>query len=127
MANEKGTTVYELQRKFQSVFGFTLPLFHGRGLLNCEFYTLLVFGDCRKCTIKDNLGLMPYRRRIVAVSKYSYRDAVAASTNVYLVGRPIHVEKCEKPSIEEVKRVQETYITELMRWVLITYEGQPIR
>lgn len=36
MANDKGTTVYALQKKFQSVFGFTLPLFHGRGLLNCE-------------------------------------------------------------------------------------------
>lgn len=36
MPNEKGTTVYVLQKKFQSMFGFTLPLFHGRGLLNCE-------------------------------------------------------------------------------------------
>jgi hypothetical protein len=36
MPNEKGTTVFILQKKFQSVFGFTLPLFHGRGLLNCE-------------------------------------------------------------------------------------------
>jgi len=80
MANEKGTTIYALQRKFQSIFGFTLPLFHGRGLLNY------------------NLGLMPYRRQIVAV-----------------IGRPIHVEKCEKPSIEEIKRVQENYIEELMR------------
>ncbi|KAK7038711.1 diacylglycerol O-acyltransferase 1 [Paramarasmius palmivorus] len=37
MPNEKGTTVYALQKKFQSVFGFTLPLFHGRGLLNCTY------------------------------------------------------------------------------------------
>ncbi|KAM6497352.1 DAGAT domain containing protein [Amanita muscaria] len=80
MANEKGTTVYALQRKFQAIFGFTLPLFHGRGLLNY------------------NLGLMPYRRRIIAV-----------------IGKPIRVEKCEKPSIEEIKRVQEKYIAELMR------------
>ncbi|KAG2141965.1 diacylglycerol acyltransferase-domain-containing protein, partial [Suillus clintonianus] len=36
MPNEKGTTIYALQKKFQSMFGFTLPLFHGRGLLNCE-------------------------------------------------------------------------------------------
>ena len=35
MPNEKGTTIYKLQKKFQSVFGFTLPFFHGRGLLNC--------------------------------------------------------------------------------------------
>lgn len=41
MPNEKGTTVYALQRKFQSLFGFTLPLFHGRGLLNCALCGLL--------------------------------------------------------------------------------------
>lgn len=52
MPNEKGTSVYTLQKKFQNMFGFTLPLFHGRGLLNY------------------NLGLLPYRRRIVAVSEY---------------------------------------------------------
>lgn len=39
MPNEKGTTIYVLQKKFQSMFGFTLPLFHGRGMLNCEFQT----------------------------------------------------------------------------------------
>ena len=40
MPNEKGTSVYTLQKKFQNVFGFTLPLFHGRGLLNCTCMTL---------------------------------------------------------------------------------------
>ncbi|KAG7094327.1 hypothetical protein E1B28_007926 [Marasmius oreades] len=49
MHNEKGTTVYAIQKKFQAVFGWTLPLFHGRGLLNY------------------NLGLLPYRRQIVVV------------------------------------------------------------
>ncbi|KAH9167488.1 DAGAT-domain-containing protein [Lactarius sanguifluus] len=34
MPNEKGTTLYKIQKKFQNVFGFTLPLFHGRGILN---------------------------------------------------------------------------------------------
>ncbi|KAG1863551.1 diacylglycerol acyltransferase-domain-containing protein [Suillus subalutaceus] len=80
MPNEKGTTIYALQKKFQNMFGFTLPLFHGRGLLNY------------------NLGLMPYRRRIVSV-----------------IGRPIHVQRCEKPSLEEVERVQRMYIEELTR------------
>ncbi|KZT00590.1 DAGAT-domain-containing protein [Laetiporus sulphureus 93-53] len=79
MPNEKGTTVYALQKKFQNVFGFTLPLFHGRGLLNY------------------NLGLMPYRRRIVVV-----------------IGNPVHVEKCEKPTLEEITHVQGLYIEELM-------------
>ncbi|KAH9479273.1 Diacylglycerol O-acyltransferase 2B [Psilocybe cubensis] len=80
MPNEKGTTVYALQRKFQSMFGFTLPLFHGRGLLNY------------------NLGLMPYRRQIVAV-----------------IGKPIRIQQCDKPSQEEIVRVQEKYIEELLR------------
>jgi len=80
MPNEKGTTVYALQRKFQSIFGFTLPLFHGRGLLNY------------------NLGLMPYRRQIIAV-----------------IGKPIRVTKCDKPTLEEVMRVQTKYIEELTR------------
>ncbi|TFK39677.1 diacylglycerol acyltransferase-domain-containing protein [Crucibulum laeve] len=88
MPNEKGTTVYTLQRKFQSLFGFTLPLFHGRGLLNY------------------NLGLMPYRRQIVAV-----------------IGKPIHVDQCDKPTLEEVRRVQEKYIEELMR-IWNTYKDQ---
>jgi len=88
MPNEKGTTVYALQRKFQSMFGFTLPLFHGRGLLNY------------------NLGLMPYRRQIVAV-----------------IGKPIHVEKCEKPGLDEVMKVQEMYIAELTR-IWNTYKDE---
>ncbi|CDW98661.1 hypothetical protein [Sporisorium scitamineum] len=31
LSNEQGTKVYALQKKFQAVFGFTLPFFHGRG------------------------------------------------------------------------------------------------
>ncbi|KAF7357016.1 DAGAT-domain-containing protein [Mycena venus] len=80
MPNERGTTVYKLQEKFKAVFGFTLPLFHGRGLLNY------------------NLGLMPYRRQIVAV-----------------IGRPIHVTQTDNPSLEEVMRMQKLYIEELER------------
>ncbi|SJL07119.1 related to diacylglycerol acyltransferase type 2b [Armillaria ostoyae] len=80
MPNEKGTTVYIIQKKFQSIFGFTFPLFHGRGLLNY------------------NLGLMPYRRRIVVV-----------------IGRPIHVKQIDKPDIEEIRRIQSLYIDELTR------------
>ncbi|KAF6753425.1 DAGAT-domain-containing protein [Ephemerocybe angulata] len=80
MPNEKGTTVYALQRKFQAIFGFTLPLFHGRGLLNY------------------NVGLMPYRRRIVAV-----------------IGKPIHVKQHDKPDLKEVMEVQQRYIAELTR------------
>jgi len=30
-ANNKGTVLYKVQKKFQKIFGFTLPLFYGRG------------------------------------------------------------------------------------------------
>lgn len=46
MPNNKGTTLYTLQKKFQNAFGFTLPLFHGRGLLNCTsqlLYASMIF------------------------------------------------------------------------------------
>ncbi|EJD07520.1 diacylglycerol-acyltransferase [Fomitiporia mediterranea MF3/22] len=80
MPNERGTLLYTLQKRFQAMFGFTLPLFHGRGMLNY------------------NLGLMPYRRRIVSV-----------------IGRPINVEKTEKPTLEQIHAVQKLYIEELYR------------
>lgn len=44
----------------------------------------------------DNIGLMPYRRRIVSV-----------------IGKPIHVKQNDKPRIEEVREIQELYIKEL--------------
>lgn len=28
--------VWRLQKRFQKMFGFTLPLFYGRGIFNCE-------------------------------------------------------------------------------------------
>jgi hypothetical protein len=31
------------------------------------------------------------------------------------VGRPIHVDKCDKPSLDELHRVQKLYIDELTR------------
>lgn len=49
LANEKGTRVYSLQKRFQAIFGFTLPLFHGRGVFNYNF------------------GFLPYRHPIVSV------------------------------------------------------------
>ncbi|KAN0064683.1 diacylglycerol O-acyltransferase 1 [Thecaphora frezii] len=51
LSNEKGTKVYALQKRFQSLFGFTLPIFHGRGIFNYS------------------IGLMPYRFPIVSVVK----------------------------------------------------------
>lgn len=52
MPNERGTMVYALQKKFQAAFGFTLPLFHGRGMLNCTFYLRY----CQRFPSSDALG-----------------------------------------------------------------------
>lgn len=38
---------------------------------------------------------------------------------VGLVGRPINVERSEKPTLEQVHAVQKLYIEELMRCVVI--------
>ncbi|ORX39148.1 diacylglycerol acyltransferase-domain-containing protein [Kockovaella imperatae] len=49
LPNDKDTVVYKIQKNFQKVFGFTLPLFYGRGIFNY------------------NYGLMPFRHPIVTV------------------------------------------------------------
>jgi hypothetical protein len=49
-------------------------------------------------SFQDNLGLLPYRRRIVSV-----------------VGRPIRCTQNDKPTMDAVTAVQQQYITELMR------------
>ncbi|KAF7309536.1 Diacylglycerol o-acyltransferase [Mycena indigotica] len=85
MPNEPGTTIYKLQQKFKSVFGFTLPLFHGRGLLNY------------------NLGLMPYRRQIVPV--IGRPIPVIRSENPTLE----EVMSVQKLYIEELERIWNTY------------------
>lgn len=99
LANSKGTTIWKIQKRFQKLFGFTLPLFHGRGLFNCESSVSCrrIRPDTARCS-QDNLGLMPYRHPIVSV-----------------VGRPIHVQKEDNPSTELLLDLQEQYIAELMR------------
>jgi len=49
LKNEKGTYVHTVQTKFQALFGFALPLFHGRGLFTYNF------------------GILPFRHPIVSV------------------------------------------------------------
>lgn len=76
--SEEGTKIHWVQKKFKAMFGFTLPLFHGRGAFNYRH------------------GLLPYRHPIVSV-----------------VGRPIHVTKCDHPTEEQLEQVQAEYIREL--------------
>jgi len=73
--NPAGSNLRALQKQFQSVFGFTTPLFHGRGIFNYNF------------------GILPHRRPIVTV-----------------VGKPVHVEQCDNPPEDMVKRYHELYV-----------------
>jgi 2-acylglycerol O-acyltransferase 2 len=47
--NERGTKVRAFQRQFQSIFGFTTPFFHGRGVFNYSF------------------GILPHRRPVTVI------------------------------------------------------------
>ncbi|KAF7723745.1 diacylglycerol O-acyltransferase 1 [Apophysomyces ossiformis] len=47
--NTKGTRIYSIQKKIQSIFGFTMPMFHARGIFNYD------------------VGIVPFRHEIVTV------------------------------------------------------------
>ncbi|CDZ97886.1 diacylglycerol o-acyltransferase [Phaffia rhodozyma] len=85
LANERGTQIYKLQKRFQSIFGFTLPLFHGRGLFNYS------------------VGLMPYRQPIVSVAGRPIR--------VVQCNNPTseQLQETQGRYIEELLRIWDTY------------------
>ncbi|KAF8324328.1 diacylglycerol acyltransferase [Cantharellus anzutake] len=88
LKNEKGSTIYSIQTKFQKLFGFTLPLFHGRGLFTY------------------NVGLLPFRHPIVSV--------VGRPVSVKQNPNPSkqEVEEVQKRYIEELYWIWETYKNE---------------
>ncbi|KAI9033924.1 diacylglycerol acyltransferase type 2B [Phycomyces nitens] len=47
--NSEGSTIFKVQKKIQSIFGFTMPLFHARGIFNY------------------NIGIIPFRHPITTV------------------------------------------------------------
>jgi 2-acylglycerol O-acyltransferase 2 len=71
MANDPGSFLWKLQRRFQKMFGFTLPLFYGRGLLNCRSvcFNILAGYWSHQIHLLDNFGLIPYRRPIITVGE----------------------------------------------------------
>ncbi|ORY33084.1 diacylglycerol acyltransferase-domain-containing protein [Naematelia encephala] len=85
LANAKGSIVYKVQKRFQKIFGFTLPLFYGRGLFNY------------------NYGLMPFRHPIVSV--------IGKPISVTRDPNPSHevVQKTQKLYIEELMRIWDRY------------------
>lgn len=77
---ESHPLIHKFQLAVKQLMGFTVPLFHARGVFNYD------------------VGLMPYRRPINIV-----------------VGRPIKVQKEEKPGQEVIDRVHGEYVAELQR------------
>jgi len=85
LSNEKGTTVYNIQKRFQATFGFTMPLFHGRGLLNYNF------------------GLMPHRRTIVSVFGRPIKTEKCEQPTKEMI------EEIQQQYIDELMRIWNTY------------------
>ncbi|KAH9247866.1 hypothetical protein BSLG_008809 [Batrachochytrium salamandrivorans] len=73
--NPKGSLLRGFQNWFQKLASFSPPLLHGRGIFTY------------------NMGILPYRRRIVSV-----------------VGTPIPVPKVENPTPEQVQLYHKQYI-----------------
>lgn len=55
--------MFKLQKQFQRVFGFTLPLFHGRGIFNYN-YGLMVGDVPRDCTSPAHTSAIPPPHRL---------------------------------------------------------------
>jgi Diacylglycerol acyltransferase len=116
MPNEKGTTLYKIQKKFQNIFGFTLPLFHGRGILNCGFIQ-------PSCYILSKLTMLQITGACFRTADRSSQSVSLSHSHVnneqvlyhLTVGRPVHVQKTDNPTVEQIREVQEAYIAELMR------------
>ncbi|ORY69268.1 diacylglycerol acyltransferase [Leucosporidium creatinivorum] len=85
LSNERGTRLYKLQKRFQAAFGFTLPIFFGRGLFNY------------------NVGILPYRHPIVSV--------VGRPIRVRQVDNPTmsQMEEVQAQYIVELKRIWDEY------------------
>ncbi|RUS34772.1 diacylglycerol acyltransferase-domain-containing protein [Jimgerdemannia flammicorona] len=96
LQNEKGSNVWKWQKAIQKAMGFTLPLFHGRGMFNYD------------------LGLLPHRRAIHTIAPHLYQYRLTHPTVfVLIVGRPIDLVKTANPTEEEVLAAQKLYIDEL--------------
>lgn len=81
MPNEKGTTVHTLQKKFQNAFGFTLPLFHGRGLLNCTCF-------CSWCTTAVSASAFRVLRSRSRFSHDAFLQITLALCRIAVVSSP---------------------------------------
>ena len=77
---EEHPRIHQLQLMAKKFLGFTVPLFHARGVFNYD------------------VGIMAYRRPLNVV-----------------VGRPIAVQKMEKPDDAYIKQLHGQYIEELQR------------
>ncbi|KAI8335612.1 diacylglycerol acyltransferase type 2B [Blakeslea trispora] len=100
--NHQGTWLWKIQKKMQHSLGFTVPLFHARGVFNCRvsFWFFSRKKKQKSNFTTDDVGLIPYRHPVVTV-----------------VGKPISVPKLKagqtEPTEEQLKETQALYIQEL--------------
>ncbi|ORZ40020.1 diacylglycerol acyltransferase [Catenaria anguillulae PL171] len=90
ISTRKGSLAYTVQQSCKNAFGWTVPLFSGRGIFNYS------------------VGVMPHRRQIATiVCKPIHPDEV--------MGHPINPEALTPEELNEItKKVHEAYIVSLM-------------
>ncbi|KAG6840504.1 hypothetical protein C0991_006301 [Blastosporella zonata] len=83
--------------------------------------TIVVGGAAESLSARPGTANLTLRRRLgfikLAIQHGADLVPVFSFGENDVIGKPIHVEKCEKPDIEEVVRVQQLYIEELTRFV----------
>lgn len=90
--------VHKFQMVIKKTMGFTLPLFHARGIFNYD------------------VGFMPYRKEINTVGMLHQRFPDLGSANNRTVGRPLFPKQQNpNPRDDEIDEFQARYIAELQR------------
>jgi 2-acylglycerol O-acyltransferase 2 len=78
--SNESSKLHRWQKKIQHALGFTMPLFHGRGVFNCKLVDPICIVDMRTanclrsipynahiCAVLDDFGLLPHRHPIYTI------------------------------------------------------------
>ncbi|CAO3650575.1 unnamed protein product [Cunninghamella echinulata] len=85
--NVQGSRLWKFQKNMQSLLGFTLPLFHGRGIFNYD------------------MGLMPHRRTMNVV----FGAPIAPPTNVTDDNRDSVIQELHQKYMESLQAIWDKY------------------
>ena len=119
LANAPGTRLHTFQKHFQKLFGFTLPVFHGRGASDqgpCLWRMLTSATHRRLQLLVRPLAVSPSHRVCRCVcSSITLQPPPLTTSAPFAVGRPISVTRNANPSKQELEHYQRLYIEELHR------------